>query len=855
MDNYELTSLWKNAFNEKDDGFDQPRSVLKIAYRDFRNRVSCLLQQIHTELPSLTLHDITHVDSLWRVASEIAGPDFDLNPSEAFVLGGAFLLHDAAHCRAAFPGGLAELQNTTEWKDAAAQRCIAPEAIIEGSAEFQTVLFETLRVLHPKQASKLPFVQWRSESDGANLFLIQNDELRDAYGHIIGNIAESHWWHPRQLETFVHIKPTAPPYLAPANWTVDVLKLAVLLRTSDAAHIDKMRAPRFLMLMNQPQGISKEHWQFQARLNQPKYFPERDELIFSGSPYPETELTAWWLAFDTACLANKELASADLLLRVNRSYRLASRSVAGTHSPEAFSAYVPTDGWQPIDTNIKITDIKTLVARFGGEKLYGEDPSAALRELLQNAVDAVHACRSLEGLGPDEGEIEIAIEGASGGGGYWLHVTDTGIGMSRYVLTEVLLDFGRSFWSSVDLRGEWSGLASSGFEAIGQFGIGFFSVFMLGDQVRVITRRYESKDGGITQWLLDFSDGTNKRPTLREPVGNEKLKKHGTRVSVLISEEKLDSLCILNNIWLKKNKYNPTLFFQSCARLAPAIDLNLYVKINTKKRELVVKANDWLSLQPIDLLRRISPGFFENTSTDQFGLWTHLSELHDAHGGIIGRCAIQPKRFLAADLGVGVVNGLLAGAVNGVAGIIMSKPQSDLARKEAIPDISLPAVQLWAENQKQILLSHEKLGTQDSAFLAYFGANYHALKIGDLGGETVSFEEFIEILHDLSELIVHLDDFSYDPNDNVIERDFENYFDVIDNVIVVPKNWTRLGWRDQINNDNIDCETWSIDAAIDAALLSAWGPGYYWIEAIAAVGYVTGTEINRKCTIASRIVE
>lgn len=850
MDLYECTSLWKNAFENKNDGFDYPRSTLKTAYQDIRVRVSLLLQQIQKELPILTLHDITHVDSLWRIASEIAGPDFDLNPAEAFVLGGAFLLHDAAHCRAAFPGGLAELQQTTEWRDCATQRGLAPESLLEGTEIFQAVLFDTLRVLHPKQAIKLPFARWSSGAAGENLYLFPHDELREAYGHIIGEIAESHWWHPHALEGIADKNPAAPPYLAPANWTVDVLKVAVLLRTADAAHIDKMRAPRFLMVMNQPQGTSREHWEFQARLNQPKCIPERNELLFSGSPYPESELSAWWLAFDSACLANKELVASDHLLRDNhRTQRLAARSVAGSYSPEAFSKHVPTNGWHPVDTNIKITDIKTLVERFGGAKLYGNDPSAALRELLQNAVDAVHACRSLGGLDPDEGDIEVAIQKTAGG--YWLHVTDTGIGMSRYVLTEILLDFGRSFWRSADLRGEWSGLSSSGFEAIGQFGIGFFSVFMLGDRVQVISRRYEYKSGEPSQWLLDFSDGTNKRPTLREPISQEKLRKHGTRVSVLINQEKLAALCTKQNNWFTRNNSSSISIGQACARLAPAIDVNLYVKENEETRQIVVKANDWLSLSSIDLLRRIVPGYLKTTSANQFGFWTHLSELYDDSGNIVGRCAIQPFTYLESNLGIGVVKGLLAGTVNGVAGIIMSRSQSDLARKEAIPIISLSALQQWAESQKEILLMNNKLGTHHSALLAHFGASHNELKIGEIGGNDVSFEEFVDFINELDEIIVHSGGINYDSDDNVIEKDFENNLDIVDNVIILSRLMLHLTSRDQINDRNINCESWSLESALDEALKTAWG-GVGWGEEFVTVGYVDGSEISRKCRVATR---
>jgi len=250
MCDYEQSGLWKNAFSHFNDRLDKQRDTLAHAYRDFRGRVDFLLQQIQKELPSLTLHDITHVDSLWRIASEIAGQDYPLNPAETFALGGAFLLHDAAHCRAAFSGGLDELRKTIEWCDAVAQLRYDPDQLVEGSEAFQSVLFDTLRKLHPKQARRLAFASWPDKSERSVINLFPHDELREAYGHIIGEIAGSHWLHPHEMEPFSRRIVSTPSYLAPANWPINMLKINILLRVADAAHIDAKRAPRLLLAMN-----------------------------------------------------------------------------------------------------------------------------------------------------------------------------------------------------------------------------------------------------------------------------------------------------------------------------------------------------------------------------------------------------------------------------------------------------------------------------------------------------------------------------------------------------------------------------------------------------------------------------
>jgi hypothetical protein len=848
MDDYKKSPLWQHAFRHKKDGFIQQRNLLETSFDEFRARVSLLVSQINIDMPSLTVHDITHIDALWWTASEIAGPKYPLNPAEAFVLGGAFLLHDAAHCIAAYSGGVEEIRSLPEWKDFAVKSGIADENLTSGTEQFQLVLFDTLRTLHPKQARRLAKRTWKAPGDDTELYLLPHDDLRQSYGDAIGKLAETHWWSHHELESLNHMHVNPPTCLHPATWVVDILKLAALLRTADAAHIDAQRAPRFLIALVQPGGSSLDHWRFQSKIHKVKLDPDqsRHDLSVSGSSFSPEEQDAWWMAYDASRMIDRELRAADRLLMDLKRERFAARSVMYSYSPEAFSRNVPAGGWQPVDTSIKITDIKSMVERFGGEKLYGKDPAAALRELMQNAVDAIHACRNLGGLGDAEGEIEIAVDDAPEG--HWIHVTDTGIGMSRYVLTEVLLDFGRSLWRSAELSGEWSGLSASGFEAIGQFGIGFFSVFMLGERVRVVTRRYENKEGEKNnQWLLEFTAGTNKRPILRTPSENEKLKRHGTRVSVLVSTEKMDELRPKRNQWMKDS--SRFTLAQVCARIAPAVDIDVTIRVPGEKRQYVIRANDWLTLPPVDLLKRVSPWKYESADKDKFGEWSYLSELNDHTGKLVGRCAVQ-NIYYADNDSIGVVKGLLAGTIQGVAGVVFSKPQNDLARKTAVPDVSLMAIQQWAEGQKKTLLQHGQISENISAVLARFGADYEGLTVGRLAGSSVSFGEFVIALKSASFIYVHEGDVGYDEDDEVLKRDFENSFVAKDFLLELASR-RAPNWLDQIDDKSICRDTWSLDAACEYAIINVWGE-VDWSEDKVSVGSVDGADIYRNCRVASK---
>ena len=518
---FRQTWLWRQAFlTPRSDSTTDEQDFFRTQYISTRDRAAQLVSRIAVDVPGLTVHDISHLDALWDSASSVAEGAVSVNPAEAFVLGASILLHDAGMSLAAYPGGLTEIRETIAWKDSVARLALASEE--HGVEVFDVdnppdsiehrIVPEVLRRLHAERAEELAEQAWRGP-DGSQLYLVEEPELRRFYGPTIGRIAHSHWWSVQKIE-----QEFSEDLGALANHTVnriDRVKLACLLRVADALHIDSRRAPRFLRAITNPTGLSGLHWSFQERLARPHI--ELDAVVFTtGQPFRREDAEAWWLAYDTLNAVDRELRDVDLLLQSRGREILKARRVKGAGSPEMLARSVETRGWRPVDARLQVSDVPRIIENLGGSKLYGNDPTVALRELIQNAADAVQARRRYQKRPDQWGSIRVGLR--KDAEQIWLFVEDNGIGMSEQVLTGPLLDFGTSFWRSPMAIEEFPGLMAAGMHAIGRFGIGFFSIFMLGPVVRVYSRRYDK--GQDTGRLLEFRGGTNSRPIL-SPVNGE----------------------------------------------------------------------------------------------------------------------------------------------------------------------------------------------------------------------------------------------------------------------------------------------------------------------------------------------
>ncbi|MEU9234408.1 molecular chaperone HtpG [Streptomyces subrutilus] len=142
-----------------------------------------------------------------------------------------------------------------------------------------------------------------------------------------------------------------------------------------------------------------------------------------------------------------------------------------------------------------------------------------LRELISNASDALDKLRlqSLtdSGLEVDTTDLHIMLEVDKDA--RTLTVRDNGIGMSRDDLVELIGTIAKSGTAGLLEKIRESQDASTAQNLIGQFGVGFYSAFMVADKVTLRTRRAGTGSG--TQWESDGEGAYTLQAVDGLPVG------------------------------------------------------------------------------------------------------------------------------------------------------------------------------------------------------------------------------------------------------------------------------------------------------------------------------------------------
>jgi HSP90 family molecular chaperone len=157
-----------------------------------------------------------------------------------------------------------------------------------------------------------------------------------------------------------------------------------------------------------------------------------------------------------------------------------------------------------------------------------KDREVFLRELISNASDAINRLRfemlTTQDVLDPKADLKIHITADKENG--TLTITDTGIGMTREEMIDHLGTIAQSSARKFMEAAKDKSVDASGM--IGQFGVGFYSVFMVADWVRVTSRSFRP-DAQAVSWYATGDDSYEVTPA--------EMTERGTRIEIKLKED------------------------------------------------------------------------------------------------------------------------------------------------------------------------------------------------------------------------------------------------------------------------------------------------------------------------------
>jgi molecular chaperone HtpG len=516
------------------------RNVNLGGVKDKIAQILDLIGRVEGIFSTYTKHDISHVNSMLRLLDWIVPPQTKpvMTVVDWLMVVLAVYLHDLGMVvtSAEFEGRLKneefvsfmqQLQDDTEAKD-----YLARANAMTGEERNRFFYQEYVRKRHATRIRQWITGQlsrfWPEEFQtisGEIASLMTN--LPTRFRENLGVVCESH--HGNNLDKR-DIFPLAQRYGSDPAEIANVQYAALLLRTVDLIHVTKDRTPsemykaiRFSDLKSvdewdKQRGIWSVHMksrEFDPNDEQSHFIEITADFTEERPFFALTEYIAW---ADQEVQQTKRWADVSQQLPDARGFAFPWRGIKGD---------VRVEGNLPRQMRFEL-DRGRLLDLLVGHTIYNE-PTVAVRELLQNAIDAVRFQYHIERRDLDNRDQpnkmgRVLIE--------WnpdtrvLTVTDNGIGMDLATIENHLLRVGSSFYDTPQFQSE-----NSNFTPISRFGIGILTCFMISDNIEIVTchkgsgRRIRMTSVHADYLLKDL------------PAGDPQLKGidfHGTKVKLVV---------------------------------------------------------------------------------------------------------------------------------------------------------------------------------------------------------------------------------------------------------------------------------------------------------------------------------
>lgn len=434
---------------------------------------------IRDTFPLYTLHDETHICNVLRIMEQLLGQSInELNRDEAAMLILAACCHDVGMSYSA-----QEKQELLQDKDRLDQYLEQHhDEYVKAYAENTEVPTLTeeiqrnyLRSIHHERILELlNSFEWPGCLWGK---VDQDDLIR---------VCQNHGRNPSDLNNLE------------CTPTIDLRFCAILLRLADILDFDITRAPKTLYhycgfddATGQEAKFSQTEWHKHIASQGFEFNHVADRSVPYDLP---CHITSDSMHIEQAVhryldWVDYELNQCGILLRQH------TGRWQNFILPNKINRIVKANGYVSGQYHLTMDQDKVMELLVG-EELYS-DPAAFVRELLQNAIDAVRTREQLDKNRPNSWKPQINIHSWMDEEGYhWFRIEDNGTGMTQEIIESYFLKIGRSYYTSDTFQKDkiLCG-ANPEYTPISRFGIGILSCFMGGkhsNQVEVSTKRFAS---------------------------------------------------------------------------------------------------------------------------------------------------------------------------------------------------------------------------------------------------------------------------------------------------------------------------------------------------------------------------
>lgn len=398
---------------------------------------------------------------------------------------------------------------------------------------------EFVRENHAKRIS-----QWISgdfDSDLGGVSTIKDivkdilKNLDDMFKIDLAMICESH--HKDDIDDFAKYRVNSV-YGNDSQEKVNLNYIAVILRIADLLHITKDRTPSLTRrIINVSNPFSVVEWEKQnaVRAVKPKAKRDEEENINEELEKDTIEVTAYFQGAETA---EAYFGLSSYLQYTRKELQRCNEIVEKSQKKEGAIEY--KFPWREIDeSRITVIGFETKKLQFTiaqenilqllvGHTLYN-DSSVVVRELVQNAIDAVKLQNQYElirGNSVTKGKIQIDWDETKRELCFW----DNGTGMTMFDVENFLLKVGASKYRDETIKKQFPN-----FSSISHFGIGILTCFMVANDIDIVTNSEEQND--VNCISLRKVNGNYLLRRINKSEADNRIRSHGTMVKLYVRND------------------------------------------------------------------------------------------------------------------------------------------------------------------------------------------------------------------------------------------------------------------------------------------------------------------------------